>query len=184
MHKPFSKLPDSVFVEGTNYKINTDFRIWAELCSFMESSATYEEKILKLLINGYTSKLPPHMDLAVKALLDFMFRENDVNHSTNEGAEKLMSFSIDEGIIYASFLSQYGIDLYNANLHWWSFMNLLNGLNEDTAFMKIIAYRSVNCQSIKNKEMRKFYRKMKHKYSITDNIKDEKIANALESIMH
>ncbi len=149
----------------------------------MESSATYEEKILKLLIDGYTNELPPHMDSAVKALFDFMVQGKDVNHSPHKSSEKLMSFSKDEGVIFASFLSQYGIDLYNANLHWWSFMHLLNGLNDNTAFMKIVAYRSVNCQSIKNKDMRKFYRKMKYKYNITDNINDEKIASAIESIM-
>ena len=184
MHKPFSKLPDSVFVEGNYYNINTDFRIWAELCSFMESSATYEEKILKLLIDGYTNELPPHMDSAVKALFDFMIQGKNDNHSSYEASEKLMSFSKDEGVIYASFLSQYGIDLYNVNLHWWSFLHLLNSLNEDTAFMKIVAYRSVNCQHIKNKDMRRFYRKMKYKYNITDIANDEKIASALESIMH
>ncbi len=183
MYKPFSKLPDSVFVEGKNYTINTDFRIWAELCIFMESSATYEEKILKLLLNGYTNELPPHMDSAVKALFDFMARENTTKTNCSTSFEKIMDFSQDEGIIYASFLSQYGIDLYKANIHWWTFMHLLNALDENTAFMKIVTYRSINCNSIKNKEIRKFYRKMKNKYSIKSNMNDEKIVSALESII-
>lgn len=183
MHKPFSKLPECVFVEGKSYSINTDFRLWAELCSFMESSATYEEKILKLLLNGYTYELPPHLESSVKALLDFMVQGNNVNEKHKESSEKIISFSQDEGAIYASFLSQYGIDLYESNLHWWSFMNLLNSLDSNTAFMKILTYRSVNCQSIKNKETRKFYRKMKNKYRITDNVNDEKIASVLDSIM-
>ena len=76
MIKPFSRLPDCVSVEGKNYNINTDFRTWAELYSFMESSATYEQKILKLLLDGYTNELPPHLDSAVKALLDFMVLYN------------------------------------------------------------------------------------------------------------
>lgn len=183
MNKPFSTLPDCVFVEGKNYNINTDFRIWAELCSFMESSATYEEKILKLLLNGYTNELPPHLDSSVKALLDFMVQGNTINTDYQKSSEKIISFSIDEGVIYASFLYQYGIDLYKENLHWWSFMNLLNSLNSNTAFMKIVTYRSINCQLIKNKEMRQFYRKMKNKYRITDIVNDEEIASVLDSII-
>ena len=94
-----------------------------------------------------------------------------------------MNFSCDEGLIYAAFMEQYGIDLYMVNLHWWSFMNLLNGLSDDTVFMKIVGYRSVKCESIKNKEMKKFYRKMKNKYRLSGDLCDEKIASALESVM-
>lgn len=183
MIKPFSRLPDCVLVEGKNYNINTDFRTWAELYSFLESSATYEQKILKLLSDGYINELPPHLDSAVKALLDFMVQDNDTKHTRSESSDKIISFSQDEGAIYASFLSQYGIDLFTENLHWWSFMHLLNSLDVNTAFMKIVAYRTVNCQSIKNKEMRKFYRKMKSKYRITQNMDDGEIASVLDSIM-
>ncbi len=183
MIKPFSRLPDCVLVEGKNYNINTDFRTWAELYSFMESSATYEQKILKLLLDGYTNELPPHLDSAVKALLDFMVQGNNTKHNHSESSDKIISFSHDEGAIYASFLSQYGINLFTENLHWWSFMHLLNSLDVNTAFMKIVTYRTVNCQSIKNKEMRKFYRKMKNKYRITNNMNDGEIASVLDSVM-
>lgn len=176
-------MPDCVLVEGKNYNINTDFRTWAELYSFLESSATYEEKILKLLVDGYTNELPPHLDSAVKALLDFMVQGNNTTHNRSESSDKIISFSQDEGAIYASFLSQYGINLFTENLHWWSFMNLLNSLDVNTAFMKIITYRTVNCHSIKNKELRKFYRKMKNKYRITNNMNDGEIASVLDSVM-
>ena len=183
MNKPFSKLPDCVLVEGKNYRINTDFRIWAELYSFMEGSAPYEQKILKLLLDGYTNVLPPHLDSAVNALLDFMVQGIDKENKHSESSDKIISFSQDEGAIYASFLSQYGIDLFRENLHWWSFINLLNSLDANTAFMKIISYRTVDCQSIKNKELRKFYKKMKNKYKITINMNDGEIASVLDSII-
>lgn len=183
MRKPFGELPRCVFVEGKYYTINTNFRIWTELCDFFESNASYEEKILKLLCYGYTEELPPHLDSAVFALFDFMALGKAGRGSGGEPHEKIMNFSCDEGLIYAAFMEQYGIDLYLVNLHWWSFMNLLNGLSEDTAFMKIVGYRSIKCESIKNKEMKKFYRKMKNKYRLSGDVNDEKIASALESVM-
>ena len=183
MRKAFSKLPESVFVEGKDYAINTDFRVWAELLCFMESDAPYEEKILKLLCDGYTCELPPHLDTAIFALFDFMMLGKMGRGSRADADEKIMDFYEDEGLIYAAFLQQYAIDLYTVDLHWWSFMNLLKSLDENTAIMKVISYRSVKCESIKNKELKKFYRKMKNRYRLLGNEDDRNIAMALESVM-
>lgn len=183
MRRAFSALPESVFVEGKDYEINTDFRIWTQICDFMESDADYDEKILKLLCYGYSKELPPHLDTAVLALFDFMALGKKGRGSFREPSDRVMDFSQDEGLIYAAFLQQYGVDLYSENLHWWSFINLLNGLGEDTTFMKIVGYRSINCSNIKNKEMKKFYRKMKNRYKLSGDMNDEKIASALESVM-
>ncbi len=184
MRKLFSALPQSVFVEGKAYPINTDFRIWAELLDFMENDKfSYEEKMLKLLCEGYTTELPPHFDTAIYALFEFMAQNKKGRGSKASSGDKVMDFSEDEGLIYAAFMQQYGIDLYSEKLHWWSFMNLLNALDENTAFMKIIGYRSINCESIKNKEMKKFYRKMKNRYRLFGGVKDKEIAYALESVM-
>ena len=136
MDKPFCTLPQSVVVEDKAYEINTDFRVWAEICDYMEDDKfSYEEKILKLLCDAYTRELPPYLDSAIDALLNFMVQGK--RGGSSEGGARLMDFSKDEGSIYASFMQQYGIDLYKADLHWWSFINLLNGLDENTVFMKI-----------------------------------------------
>ena len=183
MRKAFSKLPGSVFVEGNEYSINTDFRLWVELCDFIDSDVSYEEKILKLLCLAYTKELPPHLDTAVLALFEFMSLGKTGRSSGPEPCEKVMDFSEDEGLIYAAFKEQYNIDLYCDNLHWWSFINLLNGLRADTAFMKIVGYRSINCESIKNKELKRFYRKMKNKYKLYGNFNEDKIASAFLDAM-
>lgn len=184
MRKFFDALPSSVIVEGKAYVINTDFRLWAKICGYLESeNFSYEEKILKLLCEAYTEELPPHLDSAVYALLEFMMQGKKMGSSNGGACEKILDFSLDEGLIYAGFMQQYGIDLYTQNLHWWSFINLLNSLDENTAFMKIIGYRSVNCEAIKNKELKRFYRKMKNKYRLCKNIEDNEIASALDSVI-
>ena len=182
MNKLFYKLPQSVVIDDVSYEINTDFRVWAEICDYMEDDKfSYEEKILKLLCDAYTRELPPYLDSAVDALLNFMVQGK--KGGSSEGGARLMDFSKDEGIIYASFMQQYGIDLYEADLHWWSFINLLNGLDENTVFMKIVGFRGMNCGKIKNKELKKYYRRMQEKYRLCDNVSDDKIASALESVM-
>ena len=150
----------------------------------MESeNFSYEEKILKLLCDAYTKELPPHLDSAIYALFDFIVQGKKGESSKGGASEKVIDFYVDEGLIYAAFMQQYGIDLYNQNLHWWSFINLLNSLDENTAFMKIVGYRSINCEAIKNKELKRFYRRMKNKYRLFKDVEDNEIASALESVM-
>lgn len=183
MRKPFEALPDCVTVEGRDYEINTDFRVWIEISMIMESETEYEEKILKLLCLAYKKELPPHLDTAVFALLQFFFCGEKNENKSGAVSEKIMDFARDEGLIYSGFVQQYGIDLFDARLHWHKFLYLLNGLGEDTAFMKIVGYRSVDCDKIKNKDTRKILRRMKKKYSLSRSVGEEEIASALESIM-
>ena len=49
--------------------------------------------------------------------------------------------------------------------------------------MKIVGFRSINCESIKNKELKKFYRKMKNKYKLYGDFNEDKIASALLDAM-
>lgn len=68
---------------------------------------------------------------------------------------KYYSYEQDAGAIYASFLSQYGIDLVNerGKLHWDRFKALLDGLGEDTPFKQIVSIRQRSMEGLDTKEM-------------------------------
>lgn len=68
---------------------------------------------------------------------------------------KYYSYEQDAGAIYASFLTQYGIDLIDerGKLHWDKFKALLDGLNEDTPFKQIVTIRQRSMEGMDNKEM-------------------------------
>lgn len=184
MSKLFEKPPQSVFAEGKNYEINTDFRVWLEIWRLMESEVGYEEKISKLLCLAYKNELPPHLDTAVSALLRFFSvgEEKRINKDGTQG-ERVMDFAADEGLIYAAFVQQYGIDLYEEELHWHKFIRLLNGLGDDTAFMRIVGYRSISYDKIKDKNTRKILRRLKNKYRLSGCVTDEEMTAALDGIM-
>ena len=58
--------------------------------------------------------------------------------------EKLYSYAQDAGAIYASFFSDYGIDLLKerGKMHYLTFKALLAGLSEKTHFQRILSIRS------------------------------------------
>lgn len=177
MNKPFDTPPDFTVIDNVKYNINTDFRIWIEISEMLSQHIPLKEKLCFLLVNGYCDKLPPNIDTAINALLTFMNMNDDSSHSS--GKEHIFSFTQDKNLIYAAFRQQYGIDLFRDNLHWWDFMILLSTLDENTAFMRIVGYRSVDCSKIKDENRKKFYRRMKNKYRLKRIVDEIDIADTL-----
>lgn len=179
MYTFFDGPPEAILIGNAEYKVNTDFRMWLEISEILsDTSLSDRDKILCLLMRGYKDKIPPDINDAIDGLLLFM-SQNKKGGKT-EKSTPVISFSDDEGVIYASFLQQYGIDLFKENLHWWKFLMLLGALDEKTSFMRIVGYRSVNLENIKDKLQKSFYRKMKNKYRINRDISDSDIADVFE----
>src|SRR5690625_2961305 len=79
------------------------------------------------------------------------FLEQDLNKEAGEGApkKKEYDFNIDASRIYASFLMDYNIDLFEqqGKLHWKKFMALLSGLSEKTPFVQVVNIRTMDIPS-------------------------------------
>jgi len=177
------KLPN----EYEGLKINTDFRtsILFELL-MQERNLTPQDKI-SLSLRLYYNEIPLDIKTALNGILWLYScgKEDNNIKKGNKGnnSKQIYSFEYDANYIYSAFLEQYGIDLNETNMHWWKFRALFNGLNENVLFSKIMSYRSVNLDSIKDEEQKKYYKKMKKVYALPDNRskeeKEEDFANAL-----
>ena len=173
-------LPSKVFVDGTEYEINTDFRISVLFSLLMEDDElTEEQKVVKAL-NLYYPVIPTNADEAVKKIIWFYRCGKDTKKSDGTGkstGKKIFDYEEDSDYIYSAFMSQYRIDLQDVeHLHWWKFKALLEGLKDDNKLSKILEYRSVDLSKIDDKEQRKFYKEMQKKYSLEhDNEKDIKL---------
>ena len=51
-------------------------------------------------------------------------------------------------------------------MHWWKFKALMENLNEDTQFVKIMGYRAIDISKIKDKEEKARYKKLKKIYAL------------------
>ena len=58
------------------------------------------------------------------------------------GGPDIVDLSQDAGLIRASFLQAYGIDLEKTDIHWDKFIELFQALPEDTALGRVMAIRS------------------------------------------
>ncbi len=183
----FCKPPLSVTIDGEDYKINTDFRVWIEIEELLYSSKLSEgERFARCLILAYP-QLPPHPFGALEELFRFYFAGKTPSPSAASfHASKTMpvyDLAEDAAYIYGSFLAQYGIDLFDAELHWWKFRALLTCLSDKSKFAQIVSYRSTDTQAIDDPNKRRFYEKMKRLYALPDNrTQEEKEAMQCESM--
>ena len=177
MRYVFSPPTDSISVGGKKYLINTDFKIWIMICKILsDENISNNDKILTLFMLTFKNEIPENTDEAITELISFLSKGKKGNRNSKK---VYMDFEKDEELIYSSFLEQYGIDLYNANLHWWKFLSLLNSLSEDTGFIKVIRYRCCDTSKIKDKDTKQFYRNMKKYYRIEDEVSEDEISSAL-----
>ena len=181
-----SPLPSEVKCGSKFYKINTDFKVWIEIeNTFWDDKMSQNEKIAKVLFLAYKT-LPPTIEDALYALMSFYLMGNDKSENKKglKTLKRLYSFKEDAPYIYSAFLKEYSIDLTKTDLHWWQFISLFKSLGDENKICRIIRWRAMDIENIKNKEEKKFARKMKHLYRLEceKNNTEKDMICALESL--
>ncbi len=87
----------------------------------------------------------------------------------DDDREPHFDFSQDGGLIYASFLDAYGIDLYReqGKMHWWVFQSLLEGLPDDTILQRVIQIRLWKPEKGDSAKYRAAMKKAQNHYRLT-----------------
>ena len=173
-------------------KIRTDFRESIKFELLMQDNKLNEEEKVKLALNLYYN-LNDITDIK-KAVEDIIWFykggkkeienvDKEVKKS-NSKEKQIYSYEFDAEYIYSAFMEQYNIDLNSIKyLHWWKFKALFNSLNENVLFSKIMGYRAMDLSKIKDKSMKKQYKKLQELYKLpdmrTEEEKEEDFAEAL-----
>lgn len=148
------KLPESVYVDGTQYRIHTDFRDWIAFFLMHEDKDLNDIEKVYIAMSWYIDQ-PKNSVAAYQALQEFASCES-MPKSKRTGTSNTLVFSYlhDSPYLFADFLRFYQINLQTAQLHWFAFNALFEGMPEDSSTKQRIAYRTVNIAAIKNKEER------------------------------
>ena len=167
-------------------KIRTDFRESIKFELLMQNSNIEEKDKVTIALNLY------FYDINIKNEEELKKSVNDIlwfyrcgkEETTSQGKEtkketskRIYSYEFDAEYIYSAFMEQYKIDLNKEHLHWWKFKALFNSLNENVLFSKIMSYRAIDLSKIKDKDMKKYYKKMKKVYALPDLRSEEEKEN-------
>lgn len=157
-----------------NIKINTDFRISILFELLMQdNNVTKKQKLIQALQLYYPNVMNiKDIDKAVKDMLWFYMCGKELANSkknTTGNKRQIYNYEFDAEYIYSAFMQQYEIDLQDIeHLHWWKFKALFNGLSEDTQFVKIMGYRAIDLNKIKDKKEKNRYKKLQELYKLPD----------------
>lgn len=153
MAKRFNVLLDSppvtILAGSREYEIKTDFRVVLAWLRVLDSGDENGEKIAKTLsLFGVLEWHQEDLEKIVEQLHAFVMRGEETKRkkdaSGKEVKESMKAFDleVDSGRIFAAFFQVYRINLSTARLHWWKFMELLEGLPTGTRLSDVVAIRS------------------------------------------
>lgn len=178
------KLPTTVLIDDIEYEINTDFRVSILFSIAMSDNELSDEEKCETAIRLYYKVVPHDLQKAIEQILLFYNcnkQANNTTESSGEIKEKVFDYEIDANYIYSAFLTQYNIDLNSIDyLHWFKFKALFDSLDENLMLCKIIKYRSIDLNKIKDKEEKNYYKKMKETYAIKEEISQEELEELQE----
>lgn len=176
-------LDDTVEIDGKEYKLNLAFDNVLRLIDMLNDDELTDiaqiEIGLKMLIgtslDDYTfeKKAEIFTKLFEETIGKEMKEKQPVDIEGNPmphvQEEKVYDLKQDAEYIYASFMQDYGIDLFEqqGKLHWDKFKALLVGLRNDTKFKQVIEIRQMELPSGKGTaKERERIKKLKEIYAL------------------
>lgn len=179
-----SKLPTNISIDDIKFEINSNFRNSILFEELILNEDINKEEVQDKAIQLYYKQpiIQSYRPLALQGIIWFYSCGRSEEEETqgrkenyNSKQKNIYSFKYDDEYIYSAFLDQYGIDLQDIDyLHWWKFKAMFKSLKSDNKIVEIMGYRSMDLNSIKDKEQKAFYKKMQDLYKLPEIInKDE-----------
>lgn len=172
MNVLIDKLPRTVRVADEDYEVRWGFRTFLLIEELMEEEELTDEAKLYAALNLFYINVPEDRVEAARRLIEFHNGgsspdEAETSQKDVKSARKVLHYGHDHERIFTAFLRSYDINLARVeDLHWYEFKAMFQDLSEDCILVKVIGYRSMNINQIKDKEQRKFYTEMKKRYAL------------------
>ena len=167
-------LPQTVTVHNITFEIDYAFdNILLFRDMLADDDLTDHEKVeigLEMLVKNYkdVKRLQDEQQIELFLTIFDTLQEQQDDEEAQGVGKKTYDFDQDAELIYASFLMDYNLDLFDNRIHWKKFIALLNGLSDRTPFMKVLDIRTrpMPKPTKYNTDERKQLQKLKRKYAI------------------
>lgn len=173
-----------ITVNGVKVPIDPDFRLMCEYSSaVIRSDKTALRDIAgRFFFAGLPYGVEPAgaIDGMGRFYADGLAPDREEKESgSNTGKRSCFDFEEDSAYFKAAFLSEYGIDLETAELHWFTFCELFRGLPDECRLKRIMAIRNEELSEIKSKSERAHIAKLQKIFALKKHT-PKKFKNAAE----
>lgn len=136
-------LPETVWIGDRPVSIQADFRVILRVYEPPDGLTEGEQGAWALRL--FYGDLPEDLETAMERLSWFIrCGRPETEGAGGKPSRPDFSFAHDAPLIYAAFLAQYQIDLYNVDfLHWWKFRALFDGLHGEHFFSEVRKCREI-----------------------------------------
>lgn len=168
----FNVMLDKLPEKYKGYPINSDFRIGIQMFQIMNDSELSEMeqmyKACELLFDVDDADQFPDMKTmqdGIQWFLSGWYTDNPVNDEKKD--RKDMDYDVDQWRIFSAFLTQFGINLNEVDMHFWVFMGLLSTLNE-CAFTRVVDIRTKKIDPKMKPSDKAEFKKVKERYALEE----------------
>ena len=150
------ELPTRIIADDLEIPVSADFRSWIKADLIMKDRQIPKEAKLPVICQ-YIGLDLSRLDVTIPDLWAGIFKfymceQEPRGEAVSSSSATAYRFDCDWWLIYAAFVQQYGINLLTADLHWFEFRALLDGLTEQTQFIKVVQARLRDTSKLKGEE--------------------------------
>jgi hypothetical protein len=137
----FNPLIDSLPREFGGYSLNTSFRQPIKLFALLRDDELSDDEKSILSVAMFFGNFDQR-DMQDLAEFISWYVNAGEEAEPDDGHERTFDMLEDSQRIHAAFLQVYGINLMTSDMHWWTFLSLLNCLPTGTKLAEVIDIRS------------------------------------------
>ncbi len=141
--------PTKVQVDGATIPLDTSFKTALRCMHVIDDDSIGDEERALAIIYLLTDDIPK-VDLGKLLKLLSSYLQCGEEPNRHRSLTKDMDFEQDEKFIISSFMYDYGIDLESSDMHWWRFIDLLNGLSSECILSRVRDIRTMDLSIYKD----------------------------------
>lgn len=169
------KYPEYAEVDGVRYKINTDYRVALRCFDVVEDATISDEERAFAIVYLLFGDIPMSNVEGLLRIAGNYLRCGEPE--TASTGERDIDFNADEKYIVASFMSDYKIDLSSVDMHFWQYIQLIQGFTDKSVMSRVREIRNYDLSELKDPKTRAKMIKAKEAVALPDKFsKDEQKA--------
>ena len=172
-------MPNAVVIDGRTYPLRTDFRAGIEYQRELNSG----NAAVSSLFSIFYQETPDNVEEGLEAINRFYRRVDEPVPESKDGGHGPIAYDFlaDADAICAAFQREYGIDLTTAEMHWWRFMALLEGLFS-YSFSDRVGFRVADLTGLDSKQRARIIKK-RNQFAIEPSETTEDHLSKLDAII-
>lgn len=146
-----NEYPEYAEIDGKLHKINTDYKFALACFEAIEdeelSDVARAMAVVGILFgqedeNGNITNIPQNIEKTLDIASRYLCQGKEPDNKLP--TKRDMDFQFDRDLIYASFMSDYKIDIDDTEMHYWKFCSLISGLTENSILNRVRDLRNTD----------------------------------------